>query len=245
MTSARSTGPRRVAVAGGSGVVGRHVVAALSAAGHEPVPLSRSTGVDVVTGRGLAAALEGADAVVDVTSIATLRKGASVRFFEAATRALLDAEVPHVVALSIVGADRVRSGYYAGKLRQEEVLLGSGRPVTLLRSTQFHEFAGQLLERSRIGPLRPVPRMRVQPVAAAAVAAALAELAVGPAQGRVADLAGPDVHELVHLARRVATRGRVVPLPVPGSMRTGLLGGPGARVAGPTFDAWLAEQAPA
>jgi uncharacterized protein YbjT (DUF2867 family) len=237
----------RVAVAGGTGVAGRHVVAALSAAGHEPVVLARSTGVDVTTGAGLAAALDGADAVVDVSGVQTLRRRTAVGFFEATTRALLAIGVPHLVVLSIVGIDDVDSGYYAGKRRQEHLALHG--PSTVLRATQFHEFAGQVMARSGVGPLRMVPQMRVQPVAAVEVGAALAELAVGPPRGRVDDLAGPEVQELPDLARRVLrarrASGRVVALGPPGALGRalaggGLLPGPGARLGTVTFDDWLA-----
>lgn len=243
----------RVAVAGGTGVVGRHVVEALRAAGSEPVVLARSTGVDVETGLGLDAALAGAHAVVDVTNRETLSRRAAVHFFETTTRNLLDASrragVEHLVVLSIVGVDRVPSGYYTGKLRQEQVALSGDVPVTVLRATQFHEFAGRVLERSAVGPVALVPRMRVQPVAAREVGEVLAELAVGEPAGAGLELTGPEQHDLVDLARQlVAVRGgrpRVLSLPVPGRAGRamsggGLLPGPSARVAGETFDAWLA-----
>jgi uncharacterized protein YbjT (DUF2867 family) len=249
--TASPTGPgpasRTVAVAGATGVVGRHVVAALTSAGHEVRPLSRRGGVDVVTGQGLAAALDGVDAVVDVSNVMTLRRRTAERFFTAATTNLLAA--PHLVALSIVGCDVVPSGYYRGKRVQEQLLLESGRDVTLLRATQCHEFAGQVLAQGPGGPLRFVPRMRVQPVAAAEVGRALSELAVGEPQRRVPDLAGPQVHELPDLARRVlAARGqraRVVAVRPPGAVGRlmaggGLLPGDGARLGATTFEQWLA-----
>jgi uncharacterized protein YbjT (DUF2867 family) len=242
----------RVAVAGGTGVVGRHVVDVLREGGHEPVVLARSTGVDVVTGRGLS--LAGVRAVVDCANVATLRRTAAERFFEASTRTLVEegrrAGVGHHVVLSIVGIDDVDTGYYAGKRRQEQVARDSGAPVSVLRTTQFHEFAGQVLERGS-GPVRLVPRMRVQPVAAREVAEALVDLALGAPVGRAPDLGGPEVHELVDLARRVAqargARYRVAPLAVPGAAGRALAGGgllprPGARTGRTTFDAWLAAQ---
>ena len=241
----------RIAVAGGTGVVGRHVVEALRRSGHEPVVLARSTGVDVTTGRGLAEALAGATAVVDVTNRETLRRKAAGAIFEAATRHLLEASrtagVGHLVVLSIVGVDRVPSGYYAAKLRQEEHALGGNVPATVLRATQFHEFAGQILERSTVGPVAPVPRMRVQPVAAREVGEVLAELATGPPLGGRTELAGPEQHDLVDMARRVvAARGgpRVLPVRLPGKAwsamsGSGLLPGPDARLGAQTFTQWL------
>lgn len=245
----------RVGVAGGTGVVGRHVVVALRDGGHVPVVLSRSVGVDVVTGHGLDAVLDGVQAVVDVTSVQTLRRSTATSFFEAGTRNLLEAGlaagVAHHVLLSIVGVDAVGSGYYAAKLRQEQLALEGPLPCSVLRSTQFHEFAGQVLARSRLGPLRLVPRMRVQPVAAAEVGAALAELATGAyAVGRAPDLAGPEVHDLPDLARRLLRHqqrsGRVVGVRPPGELGRqlaggGLLPGDGGRRGTTTFDAWLSS----
>jgi len=242
-------------VAGGTGVVGRHVVAALSAAGHEPVVLARSVGVDITTGAGLPAALDGVRAVVDVSNVQTLRRRTAAAFFETATRNLLDAGrragVAHHLVLSVVGVDVVRSGYYGAKLRQEALALAG--PTTVLRTTQFHEFAGQVLAQSSLGPLRVVPRMRVQPVAAAEVGAALAELAVEEPAGRVTDLGGPQVHQLPDLARRVlAARGeraRVVAVRLPGRAGTAMAGGgllprDGARLGTMTFDTWLSGSGP-
>jgi uncharacterized protein YbjT (DUF2867 family) len=221
----------RVAVAGGTGLVGQHVVTRLVQAGHEPVVLARSRGVDLTTGAGLDAALAGAETVIDVSNVTTLSKKRAVRFFTDATARLLEAGaragVTHHLALSVVGIDRVGWGYYAGKLRQEELLRAGDLPWTVLRATQFHEFAEQLLTRSP-GPLVPVPRMRVQSVAADEVAARLVELAAGPAVGRAPEMAGPQVHELVELVRQVVrARGRrrlVLGIPLPGSAaRNGLL----------------------
>lgn len=222
----------RTAVAGGTGVVGRHVVAALRAAGDEPVVLARSTGVDLVSGTGLARALEGVDALVDVSGVATLSRSRSVAFFETATRQLLAAGeragVRHHVVLSIVGVDRVDSGYYEGKRRQEQLALDGPVPVTVLRATQFHEFADQLLSRVP-GPVVTVPRMRVQPVAAREVGEELVRLARGPALGQAPELAGPEVLELLDMVRVVARvrpgRRLVLPLPVPGAVGRAMAGG--------------------
>lgn len=241
----------RIAVAGGTGVVGTHVVAALAAAGHEPVVLARSCGVDVTTGRGLGEALVGAEAVIDVSNVVTMGGRRSVAFFTAATEHLLAAGraagVSHHVVLSIVGIDRVGFGYYEGKRRQEELVLSGPLPASVLRATQFHEFAGQVLERSP-GPVALVPRMRTQPVAATEVAAALVALAAGPAVGRAPELAGPGTHDLVDLARRFAEatdqRRPVVPLRLPGATGRALAGGallptgPGPR-GEQTFAQWL------
>jgi uncharacterized protein YbjT (DUF2867 family) len=243
----------RVAVAGGTGVVGRHVVEALRTAGCEPVVLARSTGVDLVSGRGLDAALPGVRAVVDVSNVATQRRAASVGFFTAATSALLAAGaragVQHHVVLSIVGVDRVDTGYYAGKRAQEELVLSGGVPATVLRATQFHEFAEQVLALAK-GPVAPVPAMRVQPVAAREVGEHLAALALDAPQGRAPELAGPEVHELTDLVRRLlrarGSRRRVLPLRGPTAASRAVVGGallptgPGPREQ-QGFDAWLRE----
>ena len=214
----------RIAVAGGTGLTGRLVVEELRRDGHEPVVLARSRGVDLVSGQGLDDALAGCAAVVDVSNVTTVRRDTAVRFFGGTaanlTAAAARAGVGHLVVLSIVGIDRVDLGYYAGKRRQEEVVTGGPVPWTLLRATQFHEFAGQLLERSR-GPVAVVPRMLCQPVAVAEVAARLAGLATGAPAGFARELAGPEQLQMTDLARAVVRarhlRRLVVPVRVPGA----------------------------
>jgi len=160
----------RIAVAGGTGVVGSHVVDALRAEGNDAVVLSRRTGVDLTAGAGLDAALDGVDAVIDTANVTTVSAGVATRFFEAATGNLVAAaaraRVAHVVLLSIVGIDRIPHDYLAGKLAQERVVETGTVPWTILRATQFHEFAGQVFDRAKVGPLHVAPRGRVQPVAA-------------------------------------------------------------------------------
>ena len=241
----------RIAGAGGTGVVGLQVVAATVAAGHEPVVVARSRGVDVATGQGLEAGLRGSQAVIDVSNMSTTRRRRSVAFFAAVTERLLTAgrrmDVGHHVALSIVGIDRVDFGYYEGKRVQEELVLSGPLPASVLRATQFHEFAGQVLGRSR-GPVALVPRMLTQPVAAAEVATALVALATGPPAKLAPELAGPQEHQLVDLARQVARatgqRRPVVPVRLPGATgRAMAIGGllptgPGPR-GQQTFASWL------
>lgn len=244
-----------IAVAGGTGWVGRLVVEAVRAAGDTPIVLARSTGVDLTTGKGLSEALSGASVVIDVSNVSTIRRKKSVAFFEAATTHLLAAEqqagVTHHIALSIVGCDRVDFGYYYGKRRQEELVLAGPVPATVLRATQFHEFAQQLFQRTRFGPFVLVPAMRAQPVAAREVAARLVELAEGAPAGRVSDVAGPRVERIAELARRYAraagASGVVVELPLPGAVgramrQGGLLPAPDADVRGPAYADWLLEQ---
>ena len=245
----------RVAVAGGTGVVGRHVVESLEQAGHETVVLARSLGINVATGEGLISALDGVNAVVDCSNVQTMRASASELFFGAATRNLLTsgraAGVRHFVALSIVGIDKTEFGYYRGKRLQEELLLADERPSSVLRATQFHEFAAQLLDRMR-GPVVMVPRMRMQPVAAREVGEALAEIAVGDPVGRAPDLAGPREEWLLDMTRRVqqarAKRRLLVPMRLPGAVGRHMAGGgllpEGEGPRGKeTFDSYLEEMA--
>ena len=246
----------RIAVAGGTGAVGVHVVEAVRARGHVAIVLSRSAGVDLTSGTGVAAALEGVDAVIDVVSTATASASGSIAFFETTTTRLLqagaEAGVGHHVALSIIGVPQAPYGYYAGKARQEQLVQASAGGWTLLRAAQFHEFAAQTVERYRVGPLVVAPAMRSQPIAAAEVAAALAAIAEGAPRGVDRELAGPREESMPDMVRRYARatglRVPVLTVPLPGgwgrAMRDGtLLGDPDARLGTQTFDAWLAERA--
>lgn len=240
-------------MAGGTGLVGRLVVDALSTQGHEPVVLARAAGVDLTNSRDLAERLRDVQAVVDVTNVETLNGRRATAFFTAVTENLLAAEraagVGHHVLLSIVGVDRVPTGYYRAKVRQEELVTSSDLPHTILRTTQFHEFGRQLLDRVP-GPLVLLPRMTVQPVAAAEVAARLAALASSAPAGRARELAGPEVHELAELVGRLlratSSRRRVVPVRLPGSAGRamasgGLLPSGEYDVGRVTFQQWLEE----
>jgi uncharacterized protein YbjT (DUF2867 family) len=238
----------RIAVAGGTGLVGAMVVSRLAEAGHDPVVLARSHGVDLVADTGLD--LTSVDAVIDATNVVTRNRKASEGFFGAVTSHLLEAGkaagVRHHVVLSIVGCDRVDLGYYFGKRLQEQLVQAGGAPFTILRTTQFHEFAGQLLA-GLPGPVALVPKMRIQPIAAAEVADRLVELALSEPQG-VLELAGPREEQLVDVARRLlrqqGSRRKVVPLMVPGAAGKQLAVG-GLLPAGPglrgtqTFAEWL------
>lgn len=243
----------KIAIAGGTGVVGRHVVAAARAAGHEPLVLSRSTGADLTIADGLAGRLAGAGAVIDVSSTTSLSSKVAARFFGTVTDNLIEAErdagVPHHVALSIIGAAKAPSGHYAGKAVQEHKVTNSGDGWSILRTTQFHEFARQTTERLSFGGLQLAPAMRCQPIAAAEVAADLVRIAAGPPLGLETDLAGPREEDMADLVRRylkaMGKRTPVVRVAPPGvlgrAMRDGsLLPGPDARLGTQTFDDWLA-----
>lgn len=241
----------RIAVAGGTGLIGRMVVAHAERRGHEAIPLSRSCGVDVETGEGLGAALDGADSVVDVLNVDTLSARRSTAYFTATARNLLTAAersgIRHAVLLSIVGVDRNPHGYYAGKLAQEEAYHRGSVPVTIQRATQFHEFAGQLAARTRLGPLQLAPRGRAQPIAADEVAERLVTLALHGPQGRATDVAGPREEDLADMVTAWAGREgrRAVRVALPGAQMRGMRAGenlpaPDALLLGPTFADWLA-----
>ena len=240
-------------MAGATGVVGRHVVAELRQRGHEPVALARSAGVDVTRRERLADHLTGADAVIDTLGITTTRRRPATDFFTTTTRNLLEAEgaasVERHVLLSIVGIDGSSFGYYRAKVAQEDVARTLDTSTTILRATQFHEFAEQMLDRGKAGPVVVVPRMLSATVAAAEVAAALVDLAENPQPGTV-EMGGPEAHEMPDLVRQVAevrgVKARIVPVNLPGSagqaMRDGTLIPKNPwRVGTQTFADWLAS----
>ncbi|WP_127502426.1 SDR family oxidoreductase [Actinoplanes solisilvae] len=237
----------RMAVAGGTGWVGKLVVAEARRRGHEVAVISRSHGVDLTTGAGLDDALRGSDVVIDVTNIETLSGKTATEFFETETQTLLAAEtkagVRHHVVLSIVGVDRVGTGYYTAKRRQEELALAGPIPATVLRATQFYEFAEQMLGRVP-GPVKLAPSMLTRPVAAADVAAELVGLAEGPAQGHARDLAGPEVLKMPDMMRRLAKGKLVLTVPAGKAMASGGLLPAGEFTSGKiTFEQWAAARA--
>lgn len=243
----------RIAVAGATGNIGALTVAALQKAGHDVVRISRSLGVDLVTGDGLDAALTGVGAVVDATNATAADPAGTVAFFADATRNLLAAEeragVGHHVLLSIAGVDRVEgNAHYAGKREQERLVAAGPVPWSIVPATQFHDFAAMLAGWTERDGVAAIPPLLVQPVAPADVADVLAEVAAGTPQGRCPDLAGPEPQDLVDMARRThQARGRTVKL-VPtwaGPLGTDMAGnvllpGEGARIAPTTFEEWLA-----
>lgn len=242
----------RVAVAGATGRVGRHVVDLLRAGGHDVVPMSRSTGVDVVTGDGLAAALAGAECVIDVATGPSPDKDAATAFFTAAARNLHEAGeragVRRMVVVSIIGIDRFTAGCHAAKLAHERAMRAGPIPVRVLRAAQFHEFVGQLVERGTRGDVSYVPKMRTQLVAARTVARALVDIAdcPEPTSAPLLEIAGPREENLVDAARLRGDPARIEGVSDPADpdrhlLESGaLLPGPDAILAGPTFEEWLA-----
>ncbi|WP_285245828.1 NAD(P)H-binding protein [Pseudarthrobacter sp. fls2-241-R2A-127] len=242
----------RIAVAGGTGTVGRHVVAIARERGHQVVSLSRAEGVDLVSGSGLDQTLQGVETVIDVSGIPTLSTKKAVDFFTNATQNLLVAEnqngVKHHIALSIAGIDNANSGLYAGKLAQEDEVRHGGVPWTILRSTQFHEFVPMSLKAASVGPLVFVPEMRTQPVAAQEVATALVDAAEAGPKGRAPDLGGPRPEQLKALVSAYLAKTRqkklIIPLRLPGPMGKAMRNGalipvPGSAVGRQTFLEWL------
>lgn len=246
-----------IAVAGGTGTVGRHVVDVARERGHAVQVLARSGGVNVHAGTGLDHALAGVQAVIDTTNLSTTSGDASTAFFSQVTRTLLGAEertgVSHHVALSIVGIDRAPVGYYAGKVAQEALVEAGAVPWTIQRATQFHDFAAQLFAGARIGPLHLAPRMRTQPIATREVAERLVDLVEAGPAGRVTDIAGPREESLIDMirayARATGHRGWIPEVSLPGALgraqRDGsLLAAPGAVRGQQTFAEWVASLRP-
>ena len=253
--------PRKIAVTGSTGRVGRHVVDALEARGHDVVPISRTAGVDVITGESLDDALVGVDAIVDTATDPSPEEEAATAFFTTAARYLQDAGaragVERIVVVSIIGTDRFTGGYGAAKLAHEETSLAGPVPACVLRAAQFHEFVSQMVDWGRDGDVSYVPKMRTQLVAARAVAEKLADLATETGPGReseIPEIAGPQVETLAGAARLLSARRRdglrveEVSDPDDPNGRLyesgALLPGPGATLVGPTFEQWLAREYP-
>jgi uncharacterized protein YbjT (DUF2867 family) len=243
----------KIGVIGGSGLIGSNVVRRLVAQGHDPVPASPATGVDTITGEGLADVVEGADVVVDVSNAPVWDDEAVMEFFTTSSRNLLacerDAGVGHHVAVSIVGADLLPdSGYLRAKVAQEAEIEAGSIPYTILRATQFFEFLRQIVEAGAEGDSVRLSTGLIQFVGADDVAGSVAELAVGtPVGGRV-ELGGPEALGIDAWARRLfATTGdnrAVIADPHARYYGTELHGGEltpgeGARIGKVDFDTWL------
>ncbi|QHT61018.1 SDR family oxidoreductase [Paenibacillus lycopersici] len=202
----------KIAVIGGSGLIGRGLVQNLNNLGHEAVAASPSLGVNSVTGEGLAAALAGAQVVVDVTNSPSFEEQAVLTFFATSTGNLLaeaaNAGVQHYVALSIVGTDRPPgNAYFNAKVAQEKLIQAAGIPYTIVRATQFFEFAGAIAYTATEGQTVRLPSAAMQPIAAADVSAALAAYALDKPVNGIVDLAGPEkigMDEFVRLSLRAA-----------------------------------------
>jgi uncharacterized protein YbjT (DUF2867 family) len=250
----------KFAVAGASGRVGTHVVDVLAERGHEVVPMSRASGVDVITGDGLAEALVGVDVIIDAASWPTPDQQAATEFFRTSTRNLHEAGqaagVGQIVVVSIIGIERFTAGFLAAKQVHEEASLSGPLPVRILRAAQFDEFVAALVDWQQ-GDVAYIPNWPSQLVAARTVAEALVDLATDPdAPAQPApgtpfpEIAGPRPDNVAEAAKLVgARRGiKVVGVDDPDDPDTeayasgGLLPSPHATLAGPTFQEWLDTQ---
>ncbi|MDX3745038.1 SDR family oxidoreductase [Streptomyces sp. AK08-02] len=196
----------KVVVIGGTGLIGSKVVAGLGEHGHEAVAASPNTGVNTLTGEGLAEVLRGASVVVDVSNSPSFEDEAVMDFFRTSTTNLLKAEaeagVAHHVALSVVGTDRLQgSGYFRAKQVQEDLIKASGNPYTIVHATQFFEFAKGLADGVTDGDTVRLPDARIQPIVSDDVAAAVAHTAVGAPVGGVVEVGGPEVFQLEEFIR--------------------------------------------
>jgi uncharacterized protein YbjT (DUF2867 family) len=202
----------RIVVIGGTGLIGSKVVAGLNEEGHEAVPASPDTGVNTLTGEGLAEVLEGAEAVIDVSNSPSFEDEAVMEFFTTATSNVLaaaaEAGVRHYVVLSVVGADRVpESGYLRAKAAQEQLIDGASVPYTVVRATQFYEFAKRIADEATDGDVVRLPHVLFQPMAADDVAAAVAEVTQrAPADG-IVEIGGPDQYRFDEFIRDALAAG--------------------------------------
>jgi uncharacterized protein YbjT (DUF2867 family) len=201
----------KITVIGASGLIGTKVVNLLTAEGHDVVAASRASGVDVLTGDGLALALSGADALVDVVNSPSFDDDPVMEFFTKSTTNLVDvakrAGVGHYVALSIVGVDGLPdSGYMRAKVVQEKIITESGLPYTILRATQFAEFTDAITDSMTVGDEVRVPDALIQPVAADQVAADVARAAVAESLNDIVNIGGPDKISFERMARDVLAR---------------------------------------
>lgn len=243
----------KVVIVGGSGLVGSKLVTRLNDQGHEVLAASPSSGVNAVTGEGVAAAVEGASVVVDVSNSPSIEDAAVLEFFETSTRTLVAAEttagVGHHVALSVVGTERLtESGYFRAKLAQERLIERSVRPYSIVRATQFFEFVERIADAATDGGTVRLPPVLIQPMAADDLASALAAVAVGPPANGIVEVAGPEQFWLDELIGR-ALRARHDPRRIvtdPGARYFGtqlhegtLVPAADARLAGTRFDDWL------
>jgi uncharacterized protein YbjT (DUF2867 family) len=197
----------KIVVIGGTGLIGSKLIEKLRADGHEALAASPDTGVDVITGQGLAEALAGAQVVVDVSNAPDWDDTAVMEFFRTSTRNILAAETAagtgHHVALSVVGTEKLQgSGYFRAKLAQEEAIKAAAIPSTILRATQFFEFTGRIADASTDNGTVPLPPVFFQPEAADDVAAALADIAESAPVNGTVELAGPERFRLDELVRR-------------------------------------------
>jgi uncharacterized protein YbjT (DUF2867 family) len=245
----------RIVVIGGTGLIGSNLVNKLREQGQDPLAASPDTGVNTLTGEGLAESLEGAQVVVDVANAPAWDDAAVLEFFQTSARNLLAAGeaagVGHHVVLSIVGTDRLpESGYFRAKVAQEEAVKAAAMPYTILRATQFFEFIGRIADSGTDGNTVRLSPTLIQPEAADDVAAALADVAVSAPVNGTVELAGPEAFRLDELARRFLSA-RNDPREVTADVHARYFGaeldddsltpGDDARIAPTRFEDWLRQ----
>ncbi len=245
----------KIIVIGGTGLIGSKLVEKLREDGHEALAAAPDTGVNTITGEGLAEALEGAHVVVDVANAPMWEDAAVMDFFRTSARHILAAEaaagVKHHVVLSVVGTDRLPdSGYFRAKVAQEETVKAGTVPYTILRATQFFEFIGRIADSNTDGEMVHLAPVFVQPESADDVAAALADVAVSAPLNGIVELAGPERFRLDELARRVLSA-KNDPRRVTADVEARYFGaelhdhsltpGGDARIAPTRFEDWLSE----
>jgi uncharacterized protein YbjT (DUF2867 family) len=249
-------GSQKIAVTGATGRLGTQLVEILEERGHDVVPIARSRGVDVITGEGLDASLTGVETIIDTATWPTPDQEAATEFFTTSAqnlqRAGAAAGVKRIVLVSIIGIDKFEGGYNAAKLAQERALLAGDLPVRIVRAAQFHEFFDQFVGWMIQDGVANLPEMKTQPVAARAVAEALADAAEEPdiENGRITEVAGPREERLADLAAALfASRGDSIEIREgrqPGDpdatayAEGAALPNPGAKLAGSSFEEWLA-----
>ncbi|MGW0705542.1 SDR family oxidoreductase [Streptomyces sp. NPDC002643] len=246
----------KVVVIGGTGLIGSQLVAKLTEHGHEAVAASPNTGVNTLTGEGLAEVLKDAAVVVDVSNSPSFADDAVMEFFRTSTTNLLKAEteagVTHHVALSVVGTDRLQeSGYFRAKQTQEELIKASGIPYSIVHATQFFEFIKGIADLSTDGDTVRLAPVKIQPIFSGDVAAAVGRAAVGAPVNGLVEVAGPEVFQMDALIRKALAahddpRTVVTDPDAPYSgahvVENTLLPGPGAHLAETQLADWLARQ---
>jgi uncharacterized protein YbjT (DUF2867 family) len=247
----------KIVVIGGTGLIGSKLVEKLRNDGHEPVAAAPNTGVNTLTGEGLAEALEGAQVVVDVANAPAWGDAEVLDFFQTSSRNLLTAEtaagVGHHVTLSVVGTERLLdSGYFRAKLAQEELVKAGPIPYTIVRATQFFEFIGRIADSGTDGDTVRLSPALIQPEAADDVASTLADVAVGAPLNDTVELAGPEAFPLDELARRFL-KASDDPRQVTADVHARYFGvelddgtltpGDDARIAPTHFEEWLSQSA--
>jgi uncharacterized protein YbjT (DUF2867 family) len=243
----------KIVVIGGSGLIGSRLVSLLRKHGHEAIAASPSSGVNTLTGEGLAKALQGASVVVDVSNSPSFEDAAVLKFFVTSTRNLLTHEaaagVGHHVALSVVGTERLsESGYFRAKIAQEKMITSSAIPYTIVRATQFFEFLKGIADLSSDGDKVRLPPVLFQPMAADDVASAMATIAAGPPNHGTVEIAGPEPFRMDELVRErlaaledpreVITDPEALYSGAKVSLRT-LMPGDTARLGETRFEHWL------